>query len=192
MFSEGLFFQFSFLTIFWLKSLGLLPGVQLGNDMINWDETQHINTAVVMIFQILRQYGIDISAYTDKINKFARESSQLCFNYVQRFMVKEFNGFTKILVMEHLQFCVNLRVTSLKQAPLFYQPDGQPIGESPFKFMNSTHLEGKTNFFEKKVPEYSKSGVLPDYISGKAFTGNYTQNEKNFIFGESTTTPRAV
>jgi ribonucleotide reductase beta subunit family protein with ferritin-like domain len=144
LFSEGMFFQFPFTTLFYAKKLGILPQITYLNDLINWDESFHITESVELFRKVMVAYGIDVSTdktWKNKILKMALESYQLCVNYVKRFMPVDFPGYTKVQVYKHLKFLINLRLKQLNQKPFFFNEDDQRIDAFLFEVERSVRME---------------------------------------------------
>lgn len=204
MFSEGMFFQFPFLVIFFAKSKGLMLQVCYLNDLINWDEGFHIKEGISLIFSTTVAYGINIKTnlkWKRKILSMALQSYNLCANYVKRFMTMKTPGFTEAKVYKHLKFLINLRLTSLGQAMFFFENDdfqtlpddilnwdaaiprtstSEPINESPFDFMNMVGLKSRSNFFEVKVDNYAQDTGVTD--TSRKRKDHYSSSELKFLF----------
>lgn len=208
MFSEGMFFQFPFTVLFYLKSKQLLPQITYLNDLINWDESFHIKEGICLIFSILEAYGIDITvnvAWKTKIKKMALQSYLLCARYVRTYMKVDFPGFTSIQVYKHLKFLVNYRLFSLKQKPFFKKNDERAIfewsdidtlihqelsekeiedaiNESPLDFIQLVGLKTRVNFFEVPVDNYAQDTGVTDTTRKR--DQHYTSSELNFFFDD--------
>jgi len=183
LFSEGMFFQFSFTIIFWAKHKGYFPEFTYLNELINWDESFHILEAIALVFQVLKANGRNIteSEWVTKIERLARESYELCANFIEKFMPVDFPGFTKALMLGHLKFLVNMRLHQLLQTPIFFDKSGAPITETPLHWLKKIGLENKVNFFEKKVENYAQDmGVTDKEHKG---SHKYTNQDMAFLFG---------
>ncbi|MFL0161358.1 ribonucleoside-diphosphate reductase small subunit [Aquirufa salirivi] len=147
---EGIFFSGSFCSIFWLKKRGLMPGLSFSNELISRDEGLHCDFACLL--------------YTDHIkNKVSQERVyEIITNAVE--IEKEFVtlalpvsliGMNADLMCQYIEFVADRLLVSLG-CKKFYN------ATNPFDFMEMISLQGKTNFFEKRVAEYQKSGVMSD------------------------------
>jgi ribonucleoside-diphosphate reductase beta chain len=147
---EGIFFSGSFCSIFWLKKRGLMPGLSFSNELISRDEGLHCDFACLL--------------YTDHIkNKISQERIyEIILNAVE--IEKEFVtvalpvsliGMNADLMCQYIEFVADRLLVSLG-CQKYYN------ATNPFDFMEMISLQGKTNFFEKRVAEYQKSGVMSD------------------------------
>lgn len=147
---EGIFFSGSFCSIFWLKKRGLMPGLSFSNELISRDEGLHCDFACLL--------------YTDHIkNKISQEKIyEIILNAVE--IEKEFVtealpvsliGMNAELMCQYIEFVADRLLVSLG-CNKYYN------ASNPFDFMELISLQGKTNFFEKRVAEYQKSGVMSD------------------------------
>ncbi len=145
---EGIFFSGSFCSIFWLKKRGLLPGLTFSNELISRDEGLHTDFACAL--------------YTDHIvNKIPNERIvEIITDAVsieQEFVVDalpvDLIGMNAKLMTQYIEFVADRLLVSLG-CEKYYN------SSNPFDFMEMISLQGKTNFFEKRVAEYQKSGVM--------------------------------
>ncbi|WP_205749478.1 ribonucleoside-diphosphate reductase small subunit [Aquirufa rosea] len=147
---EGIFFSGSFCSIFWLKKRGLMPGLSFSNELISRDEGLHCDFACLL--------------YTDHIkNKVSQERVyEIITNAVE--IEKEFVtvalpvsliGMNAQLMCQYIEFVADRLLVALG-CKKYYN------ATNPFDFMEMISLQGKTNFFEKRVAEYQKSGVMSD------------------------------
>jgi ribonucleoside-diphosphate reductase beta chain len=147
---EGIFFSGSFCSIFWLKKRGLMPGLSFSNELISRDEGLHCDCACLL--------------YSDHIkNKISQERIyEIILNAVE--IEKEFVtvalpvsliGMNAELMCQYIEFVADRLLVSLGCQKNYN-------AANPFDFMEMISLQGKTNFFEKRVAEYQKSGVMSD------------------------------
>jgi len=145
---EGIFFSGSFCSIFWLKKRGLMPGLSFSNELISRDEGLHCDFACLL--------------YTDHIkNKISQERIyEIILNAVE--IEKEFVtvalpvsliGMNAELMCQYIEFVADRLLISLGCKKNYN-------AVNPFDFMEMISLQGKTNFFEKRVAEYQKAGVM--------------------------------
>jgi len=145
---EGIFFSGSFCSIFWLKKRGLMPGLSFSNEVISRDEGLHTDFACLL--------------YRDHIeNKLSRErvleilSSALEIEkiFISESLPVRLIGMNADLMKQYLEFVTDRLLESLGY-------EREYNSKCPFDFMENIALEGKTNFFEKRVGEYQKAGVM--------------------------------
>lgn len=145
---EGIFFSGSFCSIFWLKKRGLMPGLTFSNELISRDEGLHCDFACLLYTKHM-------------INKLPKETIQsIITNAVE--IEKEFVtdalpvkliGMNADMMGQYIEFVADRLLMELGN-PKVYNVS------NPFDFMDMINLQGKTNFFEKRVGEYQKAGVL--------------------------------
>ncbi|MFA0962427.1 ribonucleoside-diphosphate reductase small subunit [Roseivirga sp. BDSF3-8] len=147
---EGIFFSGSFCSIFWLKKRGLMPGLSFSNELISRDEGLHCDFACLLYNNHL-------------INKLPEETvREIITNAVE--IEKEFVtdalpvnliGMNADLMCQYIEFVADRLLSELNCDKVFNS-------KNPFDFMEMISLQGKTNFFEKRVGEYQKAGVMKD------------------------------
>jgi len=144
---EGIFFSGSFCSIFWLKKRGLMPGLAFSNELISRDEGKHCEFACLL-------YNNHIINKLD--NKLIQEIIISAVDIEKEFITEALPvsliGMNSNLMKQYIEFVADFWLEQLK-CPKVYN------SENPFDFMEMISLEGKTNFFERRVSEYSKSGV---------------------------------
>lgn len=141
---EGIFFCSSFCWIFYFKKRNLLPGVSFSNELISRDESQHVRH-LILIYELLNNKLL----YNDIIIIF-NEAVKLECSFVCESLPVWLIGINSDLMQEYVKFCADQILILLKQ-PKYYN------AKNPFDFMDMIWLDGKTNFFEKRVSEYQKS-----------------------------------
>ncbi len=159
---EGIFFSGSFCSIFWLKKRGLMPGLSFSNELISRDEGLHRDFACMI-------YNNHI------INKLPEENIiEMVLDAVkieQEFVVDSLPvnliGMNSALMSQYIEFVADHLLQALNIKKIFNV-------SNPFDFMEMISLQGKTNFFEKRVAEYQKAGVL----SGDKDMHKFTLNEE--------------
>ena len=144
---EGIFFSGSFCSIFWLKKRGLMPGLTFSNELISRDEGLHRDFACLL--------------YTDHIiNKLPeediyniiRDAVAIEQEFVTDALPVSLIGMNATLMNQYIEFVADHLLVSLRLKKIYNS-------SNPFDFMDMISLQGKTNFFEKKVGEYQKPGV---------------------------------
>jgi len=144
---EGIFFSGSFCSIFWLKNRGLMPGLSFSNELISRDEGLHCDFAVHLhnnhlINKVSEERIVEIISSALEIEK----------EFITKSLPVSLIGMNSDLMQQYLEFVTDSLLKDLKCKPLFN-------AKNPFDFMANIALENKTNFFEKRVADYSKSGV---------------------------------
>jgi ribonucleoside-diphosphate reductase beta chain len=145
---EGIFFSGSFCSIFWLKKRGLMPGLTFSNELISRDEGLHCDFACLL--------------YNDHlINKLSIEAIQTIIadavtiekEFVTDALPVRLIGMNAELMCQYIEFVADRLLMELNCPKIYHSTN-------PFDFMEMISLQGKTNFFEKRVGEYQKAGVL--------------------------------
>ncbi len=143
---EGIFFSGSFCSIFWLKKRGLMPGLSFSNELISRDEGLHCDFACLLYSQLVHK--LPVTQVTEIItNAVAIEKE-----FVTDSLPVKLIGMNADLMCQYIEFVADRLLVSLG-CPKFYN------AANPFDFMELISLQGKTNFFEKRVAEYQKAGV---------------------------------
>mmetsp|Transcript_4505 Transcript_4505/g.8530 ORF Transcript_4505/g.8530 Transcript_4505/m.8530 type:complete len:381 (+) Transcript_4505:207-1349(+) len=143
---EGIFFSGSFCAIFWLKKRGLMPGLTFSNELISRDEGLHCDFACML-------YGMLVNKLPEeRVHQVIKEAVDIECDFVSSALPVELIGMNSGMMMEYIRFCADRLVRSLGCAPIYN-------AKNPFDWMVMISMQGKTNFFEKRVGEYSKSGV---------------------------------
>lgn len=145
---EGIFFSGSFAAIFWLKKRGLMPGLTFSNELISRDEGLHCDFAC-LLFKHLRHTRPSIATITRIIT----EAVTIEQEFLTEALPVALIGMNCNLMCQYIEFVADRLLVAL-QCPKFYNV------ENPFDFMDLISLQGKTNFFEKRVGEYQKAGVM--------------------------------
>lgn len=155
---EGIFFSGSFCSIFWLKKRGLMPGLSFSNELISRDEGLHCDFAC-----LLYNHHIQNKLEITEIQHIIADAVEIEKEFVTDALPVSLIGMNAKLMTQYIEFVADRLLVSLG-VPKIYQ------ATNPFDFMEMISLQGKTNFFEKRVGEYQKSGVLND--SSKIFTSD--------------------
>lgn len=157
---EGIFFSGSFCAIFWLKKRGLMPGLTFSNELISRDEGMHTDFACL----IYKHLNNKIS--NEKILEIVTNAVEIEKGFITESLPVELIGMNSALMTQYIKFVADRLLYSLG-VPKYYQV------ENPFEWMEMISLQGKTNFFEKRVGEYQKAGVKNSVEPG---------NDKQFDF----------
>lgn len=144
---EGIFFSGSFAAIFWLKKRGLMPGLTFSNELISRDEGLHCDFAC-LLFRYIRN-----RPYDERIVQIVTEAVTIEQEFLTDALPVNLIGMNCNLMKQYIEYCADRLLVELG-VPKYYN------SKNPFDFMEQISLEGKTNFFEKRVGEYQKSGVM--------------------------------
>jgi len=147
---EGIFFSGSFCAIFWLKKRGLMPGLTFSNELISRDEGLHTDFACLLYKQL--KYTRLSQTIVEEIVTSAVQCEQF---FITEALPVNLIGMNNKLMAQYIEFVADRLVFSLGHKKIWNT-------ENPFDFMEMISLCGKTNFFEKRVGEYAKAGVLND------------------------------
>jgi len=143
---EGIFFSGSFCAIYWLKKRGLLPGLTFSNELISRDEALHTEFAVAMYHKL--EHKLD----SDTIGSIICDAVRIENSFITDSLPCSLIGMNARDMQQYIQFVADRLAVQLGIKKIYNSTN-------PFGFMELISLEGKTNFFEKKVSEYSKPGV---------------------------------
>lgn len=144
---EGIFFSGSFCAIFWLKKRGLMPGLTFSNELISRDEGMHMDFACLLYNEHLVN-----KLSVEKITQIISDAVAIEAEFVTTSLPVRLIGMNADLMNQYIQFVAD-RLLSQLGCPKIYNVS------NPFDFMDMISLQGKTNFFEKRVAEYQKAGV---------------------------------
>ena len=145
---EGIFFSGSFCSIFWMKKRGLLPGLTFSNELISRDEGLHCDFACM-----LHNDHIVNKVPKERITQIITEALDIEREFIIEALPVRLIGMNSDLMTQYLEFVTDRLLLELKCEKVYNV-------ENPFDFMDMISLQGKTNFFEKRVSEYQKAGVL--------------------------------
>jgi len=144
---EGIFFSGAFCSIFWLKKRGLMPGLATSNEFISRDEGLHRDFAC----HLHNQHLIN-KVPKERIRQIIVEALDIEREFITESLPVDLIGMNSKLMTQYLEFVTDHLLQTLDCPKEFNT-------ENPFDFMDMISLEGKTNFFEKRVSEYKKAGV---------------------------------
>ncbi len=145
---EGIFFSGSFCSIFWLKKRGVMPGLTFSNELISRDEGMHCDFAVH-----LHNKHLINKVPKDRIKEIITNALDIEREFITESLPVSLIGMNAKLMTQYLEFVADRLLVEL-ECPRVYN------ATNPFDFMDMISLQGKTNFFEKRVAEYQKSGVM--------------------------------
>ncbi len=144
---EGIFFSGSFCSIFWMKKRGLLPGLAFSNELISRDEGLHCDFAVH-----LHNHHIVNKVPKERITKILTDALDIERGFITESLPVSLIGMNSKLMTQYLEFVTDRLLVEFGCEKVYKVTN-------PFDFMEMISLEGKTNFFEKRVSEYQKAGV---------------------------------
>ncbi|KAI3617057.1 hypothetical protein CBS9595_002966 [Malassezia furfur] len=147
---EGIFFSGSFASIFWLKKRGLMPGLSFSNELISRDEGLHTDFACLLFGHLKKR------AHPDTVNRIITEAVAIEQDFLSDALPVSLIGMNARLMCQYIEFVADRLLVALGN-PKHYN------ATNPFDFMENISLQGKSNFFERKVGDYAKAGVArPD------------------------------
>ncbi|KAI9667527.1 MAG: Ribonucleotide-diphosphate reductase (RNR), small subunit [Bathelium mastoideum] len=144
---EGIFFSGSFAAVFWLKKRGLMPGLTFSNELISRDEGMHTDFACLLFSHLNKKPDQSL------VNKIITEAVAIEQEFLTEALPVALLGMNSKLMTQYIEFVADRLLLALGN-PKHYQ------ATNPFDFMENISLAGKTNFFEKRVGDYQKAGVM--------------------------------
>ena len=145
---EGIFFSGAFCSIFWLKKRGLMPGLTFSNELISRDEGVHCDFAVH-----LHNHHLGNKVPKERIRSIIVDALNIEREFITESLPVSLIGMNAVLMTQYLEFVADRLLVELGC-------EREYNTTNPFDFMDMISLQGKTNFFEKKVAEYQKAGVM--------------------------------
>jgi len=140
---EGIFFSGSFCAIFWLKKRGLMPGLSFSNELISRDEGMHQEFAVALYSHLMEKCP------SKDIHKIVQWACEVESQFITEALPCKLIGMDAGEMTQYIQFVADRLMTQFGEQPIYGV-------KNPFDWMENISLEGKTNFFEKRVGDYSK------------------------------------
>ncbi len=144
---EGIFFSGSFCSIFWLKKRGLMPGLSFSNELISRDEGLHCDFACLLYKELLNKLP------EARVKEIIASAVEIEKEFVTDALPVSLIGMNATMMQQYIEFVADRLLVALGCTKHFN-------ATNPFDFMEMQSLQGKTNFFEKKVAEYQKAGVM--------------------------------
>ena len=144
---EGIFFSGSFCALFWLKKRGLMPGLTFSNELISRDEGLHCEFAC-SLYHMLKQ-----RLSSETVHAIISDAVRIEKSFICDALPVSLIGMNAELMSQYIEFVADHWLDALGYSKLYNT-------KNPFDFMDMISLEGKTNFFEKRVGDYQKAGVL--------------------------------
>lgn len=161
---EGIFFSGSFASIFWLKKRGLMPGLTFSNELICRDEGLHTDFACLLFSHLQNRPDQTI------VEKIITEAVKIEKEFFTDALPVSLLGMNANLMCQYVEFVADRLLVALGNKKVYNVTN-------PFDFMENISLAGKTNFFEKRVSDYQKAGVM-------AKNNDASSNSKSFTFDE--------
>lgn len=143
---EGVFFSGSFCAIYWLKKRGLMPGLTFSNELISRDEGMHTDFAVIIYSMLVNKLS------SETIYSIIKEAVEIEKEFIVSSIPCAMIGMNCTLMCQYIEYVADRLIYQLGYPKLYGS-------ENPFDFMQLISMEGKTNFFEKRVSEYSLANV---------------------------------
>ncbi|KAH9482806.1 Ribonucleotide-diphosphate reductase (RNR), small subunit [Psilocybe cubensis] len=162
---EGIFFSGSFASIFWLKKRGLMAGLTFSNELISRDEGMHTDFACLLFSHLKRR------PHPDTIQNIITEAVKIEQEFLTDALPCKLIGMNADLMCQYIEFVADRLLVSLGNDKVYNKTN-------PFDFMEMISLQGKTNFFEKRVSDYSKAGI------NHTTTEGISQPSKEFVLDE--------
>jgi ribonucleotide reductase beta subunit family protein with ferritin-like domain len=142
---EGIFFSGAFCAIYWIKKRGLLPGLTFSNELISRDESLHTLFAIEM-YHLLEPLA------ESSIHDIIKESVSIEKEFICNALPCSLIGMNATLMSQYIEFVADRLAVQLGASKIFNT-------QNPFDFMEMISMEGKGNFFERRISDYSKPGV---------------------------------
>ncbi|TXK52002.1 ribonucleoside-diphosphate reductase [Pontibacter qinzhouensis] len=146
---EGIFFSGSFCSIFWMKKRGLMPGLTFSNELISRDEGLHCDFACLLYSMLENKLP------EARVHEIIRDAVTIEQEFVTDALPVDLIGMNAKLMSQYIEFVADRLLGELGCSKVYNSTN-------PFDFMEMISLQGKTNFFEKRVGEYQKAGVGGD------------------------------
>ena len=143
---EGIFFSGSFCSIFWLKKRGLMPGLTFSNELISRDEGLHCEFACLLYSMLKNKLS------EEAVTSIIKDAVEIEKEFVTEALPVGLIGMNAALMQQYIEFVADRWIDELGYSKIYHT-------SNPFDFMEMISLEGKTNFFEKRVGDYQKAGV---------------------------------
>ncbi|WP_295654621.1 ribonucleoside-diphosphate reductase small subunit [uncultured Mucilaginibacter sp.] len=154
---EGIFFSGSFCSIFWLKKRGLMPGLTFSNELISRDEGMHCEFACLLYGMLKNKLS------AEAVTKIIADAVEIEKEFISEALPVSLIGMNAKLMSQYIEFVADRWLGELGYDKLYG-------ASNPFDFMEMISLQGKTNFFEKRVGDYQKSGVLSSDAKSQSFS----------------------
>ena len=151
---EGIFFSGAFCSIYWLKKRGLMPGLTFSNELISRDEALHTEFAVLMYSMLNKKCD------EETVKEIITEAVSIEKEFINDSIPCRLIGMNSDMMSQYIEFVADRLIVQLGYKKVYGT-------KNPFPFMEMISLEGKTNFFEKRVGDYAKAGVKNNTMKSK-------------------------
>ena len=139
---EGIFFSGAFCSIYWLKKRGLMPGLTFSNELISRDEALHTEFAILLYSKLNKNLS------KQKVLDIIKEAVEIEKEFICDALPCRLIGMNRELMCQYIEFVADRLIVQLGESKIYNT-------KNPFDFMDMISIEGKTNFFEKRVAEYA-------------------------------------
>ena len=139
---EGIFFSGSFCSIFWLKKRGLMPGLTFSNELISRDEALHTEFAILLYSKLNKKLN------KNRVYSIIKEAVEIEKEFINTALPCRLIGMNSILMSQYIEFVADRLIIQLGYDKIYNS-------SNPFDFMEMISLEGKGNFFEKRISDYA-------------------------------------
>lgn len=146
---EGIFFSGAFCSIYWLKKRGIMPGLTFSNELISRDEALHTEFAVLLYSKLHKKLN------KKKVNEIIKEAVSIEKEFICDALPCRLISMNSLLMSQYIEFCADRLLLQLGYEKIYNV-------SCPFDFMEQISIEGKTNFFEKRVGEYALANKEKD------------------------------
>jgi|TARA_Y100000389_G_scaffold60547_1_gene56701 ribonucleoside-diphosphate reductase subunit M2 len=146
---EGIFFSGAFCAIYWLKQRGLMPGLTFSNELISRDEALHTEFAVLLYNKLVKKLD------KKRVNEIIKEAVELEKEFIVSALPCRLVGMNGELMSQYIEFVADRLIVQLGYDKIYGS-------SNPFSFMEMISMEGKTNFFEKRVGEYALANKVKE------------------------------
>ena len=153
---EGIFFSGSFCAIFWLKKRGIMPGLTFSNELISRDEALHCMFAVELY------KTLDAKLSEKKVHDIIREAVAIEKEFICEALPCALIGMNNMMMSTYIEFVADYWLVELGYTNLYN-------AKNPFEWMQAISLQGKTNFFERRVGEYQKAKSKGEFSMNEEF-----------------------
>lgn len=173
---EGIFFSGAFASIFWLKKRGLMPGLTFSNELISRDEGLHTDFACLLFSHLNNRPS------KERVEAIITDAVSIEKEFLTEALPCGLLGMNATLMKQYIEFVADRLLVALGNEKVYKSTN-------PFDFMENISLGGKTNFFEKRVGDYQKAGVMastkkPVAEESTTSTEEKGENGGDFAFDE--------
>ncbi|KAH8834049.1 ribonucleotide reductase small subunit [Flagelloscypha sp. PMI_526] len=164
---EGIFFSGSFASIFWLKKRGLMPGLTFSNELISRDEGMHTDFACLLFSHLKRR------PHPKVVERIITDAVKIEQEFLTDALPCALIGMNSKLMCQYIEFVADRLLVALGNDKVYNVTN-------PFDFMDMISLQGKTNFFEKRVSDYSKAKINHESTANASTTSSGFSLDEDF------------